>query len=160
MTAANPTRPTTLEEALRALDEAETKLRSRENDETGIRRLTESVLRSEERFRMLAQGVPNHLLFLDHDLRIVFANDVHPGLPVEDSIVLIQGADPGYDWLLARSIRGLVTMYGGANSHMAVRAAELGLPAAIGIGELLYQRLESARALRLDCASRTLTALS
>ena len=76
MTAANPTRPTTLDEALRALDEAETKLRSRENDETGIRRLTESVLRSEERFRMLAQGVPNHLLFLDRDLRIVFANDV------------------------------------------------------------------------------------
>ena len=76
MTAANPVRPTTLDEALRALDEAETKLRSRENDETGIRRLTESVLRSEERFRMLAQGVPNHLLFLDHDLRIVFANDV------------------------------------------------------------------------------------
>lgn len=76
MTAANPTRPTTLDEALRALDEAETKLRTREHDETGIRRLTENVLRSEERFRMLAQGVPNHLLFLDTDLRIVFANDV------------------------------------------------------------------------------------
>lgn len=75
MTAAS-TRPTTLEEALRALDEAEEKLRSRENDETGIRRLTESVLRSEERFRTLAEGVPNHLLFLDSDLRIVFANDV------------------------------------------------------------------------------------
>src|SRR5215510_2212649 len=75
MTAAS-TRPTTLEEALRALDEAEAKLRSRENDETGIRRLTESVLRSEERFRTLAEGVPNHLLFLDQELRIVFANDV------------------------------------------------------------------------------------
>jgi PAS domain S-box-containing protein len=75
MTAAS-TRPTTLEDALRALDEAEAKLRSRENDETGIRRLTESVLRSEERFRTLAEGVPNHLLFLDHELRIVFANDV------------------------------------------------------------------------------------
>ena len=69
-------RPTTLEEALRALDAAEAKLRSRENDETGIRRLTESVLRSEERFRALAEGVPNHLLFLDNELRIVFANDV------------------------------------------------------------------------------------
>ena len=31
---------------------------------------------SEERFRMLAEGVPNHLLFLDRDLRILFANDV------------------------------------------------------------------------------------
>jgi PAS domain S-box-containing protein len=76
MTDTNRTRPTTLEAALRALDEAEAKLSARENDETGIRRLTESVLRSEERFRTLAQGVPNHLLFLDTELRIVFANDV------------------------------------------------------------------------------------
>src|SRR5262245_2230143 len=67
-------RPTTLEEALRALDEAEAKLR--EGNETGIRRLNESVQRSEQRFRMLAKGVPNHLLFLDRDLRILFANDV------------------------------------------------------------------------------------
>ena len=29
----------------------------------------------EERFRLLAQGVPNHLLFLDCDLHIEFAND-------------------------------------------------------------------------------------
>ncbi|HEY9182822.1 MAG TPA: ATP-binding protein, partial [Gammaproteobacteria bacterium] len=66
----------TLEAALRALDEAEAKLRAYRADETGIRRLNESVQRSEERFRMLAAGVPNHLLFLDRDLRILFANDV------------------------------------------------------------------------------------
>jgi len=76
MTDANRIRPKTLEDALRALDEAEAKLSAREDYETGIRRLTESVLRSEERFRTLAQGVPNHLLFLDTELRIVFANDV------------------------------------------------------------------------------------
>jgi PAS domain S-box-containing protein len=75
MTNPSSPRPTTLEEALRALDEAEAKL-ARQNDETGIRRLTETVLRSQQRFRALAQGVPNHLLFLDTDLRIEFANDV------------------------------------------------------------------------------------
>jgi PAS domain S-box-containing protein len=69
-------RPKTLEAALRALDEAEATLSAYQNDETGIRRLTESAQRSEERFRMLAEGVPNHLLFLDHELRILFANDV------------------------------------------------------------------------------------
>ncbi len=37
------------------MDEAEAKLRAREADETGIRRLTESVQRSEERFRTLAR---------------------------------------------------------------------------------------------------------
>jgi PAS domain S-box-containing protein len=75
MSDADRTRPSTLEDALRALEEAEAKL-ARQGDESGIRRLTESVHRSEERFRMLAAGVPNHLLFLDTDLRIVFANDV------------------------------------------------------------------------------------
>ena len=69
-------RPETLEEALRALDEAEAMLRARDTADTGITRLAESVKRSEERFRMLAEGVPNHLLFLDPQLRIVFANDV------------------------------------------------------------------------------------
>lgn len=76
MTGTQRPRPQTLEEALRALDEAEAKLRAQEADETGIRRLSESAQRSEERFRMLAEGVPNHLLFLDHELRILFANDV------------------------------------------------------------------------------------
>jgi PAS domain S-box-containing protein len=69
------TRPRTLEEALRALDEAEAKLRARDTD-TAVIRLADNAKRSEERFRMLAEGVPNHLLFLDPELRIVFANDV------------------------------------------------------------------------------------
>jgi PAS domain S-box-containing protein len=47
-----------------------------DTNDTGISRLTESFKRSEARFRMLAEGVPNHLLFLDTDLRIEFANDV------------------------------------------------------------------------------------
>ena len=76
MTHANRTRPTTLEAALRALDEAEAKLSAKELEDTGIRRVRESARNSEERFRMLAEGVPNHLLFLDRDLRILFANDV------------------------------------------------------------------------------------
>ena len=82
-----------------------------------------------------------------------------PGVDVAGRVVLIPSADPGYDWLLARNIRGLITMYGGANSHMAVRAAELQLPAAIGVGELLYDALAPERAIRLDCASRTITPL-
>jgi PAS domain S-box-containing protein len=75
MNATARARPETLEEALRALDEAEARLDARDAD-TGVIRLTESAKRSDERFRMLAEGVPNHLLFLDRELRIVFANDV------------------------------------------------------------------------------------
>ncbi|MBE0471870.1 MAG: hypothetical protein IBX55_20465, partial [Methyloprofundus sp.] len=71
-------------------------------------------------------------------------------------VVMIPQADPGYDWLFGRNIAGLVTMYGGANSHMAIRAAEFGLPAAIGIGEARYHALNTAKVLELDPASRQL----
>ena len=43
---------------------------------TDVNRPPLATLEAEERFRMLAEGVPNHLLFLDRDLRILFANDV------------------------------------------------------------------------------------
>jgi choline kinase len=86
----------------------------------------------------------------------VVAGTVLPGREVSGCIVLIESADPGFDWLLARNLAGLVTMYGGANSHMAVRAAELGLPAAIGVGEHLYAELAQAATIRLDCAARTI----
>jgi hypothetical protein len=89
----------------------------------------------------------------------VVAFDLGPHRTVDGTIVMIPNADPGYDWLLARDIAGLITMYGGANSHMAVRAAELGIPAAIGVGELLYVDLEPANVIRLDCGSRTIVAV-
>jgi hypothetical protein len=76
---------------------------------------------------------------------------------VAGRIVLIPSADPGYDWLLARGIAGLITMFGGANSHMAVRAAECRLPAAIGVGESRYASLARAEVIRLDCGARTLS---
>ena len=69
-------------------------------------------------------------------------------------IVLIPQADPGYDWLFGHGIAGLVTMYGGANSHMAIRAAELNLAAAIGVGEQSYSALARARIIDLDCMSK------
>ncbi len=88
--------------------------------------------------------------------------DAHadPQVAVEGKVVMIPSADPGYDWLLARGIAGLVTMYGGANSHMAVRASEIGLPAAIGVGEIRYAELSRARVVRIDCGSRTITRVS
>jgi phosphohistidine swiveling domain-containing protein len=79
-----------------------------------------------------------------------------PSVDVAEKLVLIPTADPGYDWMLARNIAGLITMYGGANSHMAVRAAELGLPAAIGVGETRFNALASATVVSLDCSSRTI----
>jgi len=75
-------------------------------------------------------------------------------------LVCISHADPGYDWLFSYPIAGLITAWGGTNSHMAVRAAELGLPAVIGAGEVFYSRWSSAKRLHLDCAGRRVEVLA
>ncbi len=75
-------------------------------------------------------------------------------------IVLIPQADPGFDWLFAHGIAGLITMYGGSNSHMTIRSAELDLPAAIGVGEALYQQLTAAALIDLHCGARQIRIVS
>jgi phosphohistidine swiveling domain-containing protein len=79
---------------------------------------------------------------------------------LEGAIVFIPSADPGFDWLFSHPIAGLVTAYGGTNSHMAIRASELGLPAVIGAGEALFSRWEKARLIQLDCAARKVDILA
>ncbi|MFO1149358.1 MAG: PEP-utilizing enzyme [Alsobacter sp.] len=73
---------------------------------------------------------------------------------LDGAIALIDNADPGYDWIFGRKLAGLITAFGGANSHMAIRAAEFGLPAAIGIGEVQMEALWRAQLVELDCAAR------
>jgi len=68
-------------------------------------------------------------------------------------IVFIENADPGYDWIFCKKISGLITKYGGANSHMAIRCAEFSIPAAIGCGEQRYDSLVEANQIMLDCSA-------
>ena len=42
----------------------------------------------------------------------------------KDKIIMLEVADPGYDWLLSYPIAGIITKYGGANSHIAIRCSE------------------------------------
>ena len=72
-------------------------------------------------------------------------------LDLAGKIVVVEAADPGLDWLFTQGIAGLVTKYGGALSHVAVRCRELGVPAAIGCGDLIYSVVLKARLLCLDC---------
>lgn len=68
-------------------------------------------------------------------------------------IVVMEKADPGYDWLFGHQIAGLITKYGGVASHMAIRAAEFGLPAAIGCGEFTFNQLAKAKIVELNCSA-------
>lgn len=74
-------------------------------------------------------------------------------------IVLIENADPGFDWIFSQNIAGLITKYGGANSHMAIRCAEFGIPAAIGCGEQRFDLLVKADQIHLDCSAGLINVL-
>lgn len=76
---------------------------------------------------------------------------------LEGKIIVVESADPGWDWLFSNNIGALVTCYGGANSHMAIRAAELSLPAAIGVGEVKFKLFASSRTLQIDALSQMIT---
>ncbi|HED6757497.1 TPA: hypothetical protein R5074_000702 [Campylobacter coli] len=78
---------------------------------------------------------------------------------LEGKIVLIYAADPGYDYLFTKNIAGLITCYGGANSHMAIRASELGMPAVIGVGEENFEKYLNAKKINIECESEQIFCL-
>jgi phosphohistidine swiveling domain-containing protein len=78
---------------------------------------------------------------------------------LEGKIVFIPAADPGFDWLFSHNISGLITKFGGANSHMAIRAGELGIPSVIGAGDVLYNKWKKAVLLDLDAGNRKVVIL-
>lgn len=80
--------------------------------------------------------------------------DIMKKTELENRILLIPAADPGYDWIFSHHIAGFITAYGGVNSHMAIRAGELCIPAVTGVGESSFNRYKQAGALRLDCANK------
>lgn len=78
----------------------------------------------------------------------------------EGKIICIKSADPGYDYLFSKNIGGLITCYGGANSHMAIRCAELQIPAIIGCGENLFNIYIKANILNIDAANKQVKIIS
>ena len=89
--------------------------------------------------------------------KAVFLKDFSKDLPdLSGKIVLIENADPGFDWIFTKNISGLITKYGGVASHMAIRCAEFSIPAAIGCGENLFNRVKDSKSINLDCKTERL----
>jgi phosphohistidine swiveling domain-containing protein len=80
--------------------------------------------------------------------------EIGEGQEVNGKILLIENADPGFDWIFTKNIIGFVTCYGGSNSHMAVRARELNIPAVLGVGREMYNRLRSSENVYIDCTNK------
>jgi glutamine kinase len=83
-----------------------------------------------------------------------------PPTAIKDTILFVPSADPGFDWIFSRGIAGFVTQFGGVNSHMAIRANELAMPAVIGAGETLFGRWKKAGKICLDCGNQQVQVIS
>ncbi len=102
-------------------------------------------------FRKMANQ-PNFITLKSVKAQPIFLSEKSTN--IQGSIVLIKHADPGYDWIFTHKIKGLVTMYGGCNSHMAIRTAELNLPAVIGVGEKAFNTYIRTKLLYIDCKNK------
>lgn len=73
------------------------------------------------------------------------------------NIVVLESADPGHDWIFTRNIGGLITRFGGTNSHMAIRCSEFAIPAIIGCGEKLFEKILKAEIVEINCFEQKVT---
>ncbi|WP_127533597.1 PEP/pyruvate-binding domain-containing protein [Paenibacillus kobensis] len=102
----------------------------------------------------LPEQEPNYVTLKSVTAPLVFVEELDGLQRLDGAIVMIESADPGYDWIFAHKLAGFITMFGGANSHMAIRAGELTIPAVIGVGETLFQHYSRAKVLAIDCAGK------
>ena len=72
---------------------------------------------------------------------------------------IIENADPGYDFIFNYSINGLITKYGGSNSHMAIRCLENKIPACIGVGNINFDLIKKSKRIYIDCDKKILKIL-
>ena len=79
---------------------------------------------------------------------------------LKNKIILLDSADPGYDFIFSFKILGLITKYGGANSHMSIRCIDEGITAAIGVGDLLYLSLNNAKTVNINPKQKTINIIN
>ena len=131
--------------------------------------LTSSIKRGKEKFDItkhitlspliLSEGEIDNFILPDISPNFITNNkvtapvmsNISEGDQLKGKVVFIPSADPGYDWLFTREIAGFITAYGGVNSHMSIRAAELNIPAVIGAGKVLYEEWSQADKITIDC---------
>ncbi|MDR3000517.1 MAG: hypothetical protein LBU89_04550 [Fibromonadaceae bacterium] len=104
-----------------------------------------------------SSGSPNFITMSQITSSVIYKDYSRENLA--GCILLVEAADPGFDWIFSCGITGLITAYGGANSHMAIRAGELGIPAVIGAGEKLFNKWKNAKTLHIDCANKKVEVL-
>ncbi len=112
------------------------------------------IIFSETDFEIIPTYInkPNFITRKKLNAQIINLNNINEEelSDLNNKIILLESGDPGYDWIFTKNIAGLITKYGGVASHMSIRCAEFGLPAAIGCGEL-FDKIKNESHVLLDC---------
>lgn len=118
-------------------------------------KLPEIVVEPENAFiGATVSSIPNFVTTENIICESHYLSSTNNNLNISNKIVLIESADPGFDWIFSKNIKGLITKFGGANSHMTIRCTELKIPAAIGCGENLFNKLSKASKINLNCENK------
>ena len=94
---------------------------------------------------------PNFITDKNISGKLVFLDGKSKKKSLKNMIVVIVNADPGFDWIFSHKIKGLITKFGGINSHMSIRCEELNVPAIIGFGEDNYSKIIDKKELSINC---------
>ena len=107
------------------------------------------------------EATPNFITRKKVQGEVVLLNKLNQSwvIDLSNKIVLIENADPGFDWIFTSHPKALLTKYGGVGSHMAIRCAELTIPAAIGCGEIIFEQCSRAKIIILDCDTEFISPL-
>jgi len=120
------------------------------------------VIRSEDDFDYIQfyHSKPNFItnIMVEGELKFVEKYINVESIDIHNKIIMIESADPGFDWIFTKNPLGLITKFGGVASHMAIRCAEFGLPAVIGCGEILFSNLLKEKVIIMDCKNNKLIA--
>jgi len=117
-------------------------------------KLPQNIISSDDIFYFIEKSLKSNFVGLgDVTGKIAYVNKISK-VKLKNKIVCIVSADPGYDYIFSKKIKGLVTMFGGVNSHMAIRCSELGIPAAIGVGERSFKEITNSKLARLNTISK------
>lgn len=77
-----------------------------------------------------------------------------------NAIVAIRSADPGFEWIFSYQPAALITAFGGPHSHMALRCADAGCGAVLGIGPERFDRLAGTSRVFIDFEQASVEARS
>ena len=120
-----------------------------------------SIISSEKDFDLIALQVakPNFITNQSITSGVINLDRKYQQSTLNNKIILLEHADPGFDWIFSRNPSGLITKYGGVASHMSIRCSEINLPAAIGCGSMIYEKLKDASKIILDCKNQQIIPL-